>query len=526
MRKNAESSIRAVVEAYCLLLFVLLPLYMKHGFIRIGDVKYQLFRNATTLFFVLLSVLLILWYINGGGRKKSDRFISQTDILMLVYMAVTLISFWFGREHHTALWGFPGWYMGLLSQLMFVWIYFVLSRWCGSVESVRKAMLSCFICAVTVMVLAVMNRYTLDPLGTMREMEQGTWEAEHLLSTIGNQNWYCGYVSAAAPICYYFGCFGGRNKRIAGLAGCMLTFLTILTQGSESGYLILLAMMAVLFVDAWDSRKRLLRFALAALCCPAAALLGVQGIRIRGLTLVEDGSIRNVLFWKGWIVLFLLLGGICLILYLREKQGKKDYLKSGRIRKAVLTISGILIAMGFILFVLCQVSDVVWAVFGERSLLRIMDDWGNDRGALWRMSWECFMQSPWYRKLFGSGPDCFYYAVYSVFAVNDVIHPVGQWGTAVYANAHNEWLNMLINQGILGMTGYAGIFGVSFIRLWKSRRQTKEAYWGILAIAGYCVHGMVSFQQVTSTPLVFAILGISEAILRRGREYGGEPSHS
>lgn len=74
------------------------------------------------------------------------------------------------------------------------------------------------------------------------------------------------------------------------MAGCLITFLAILVQGSESGYLIPLAILAVLFVDAFRSRKRMLGFLQIVICYPAAALLGVQGIRLRGLTLAEAGS--------------------------------------------------------------------------------------------------------------------------------------------------------------------------------------------------------------------------------------------
>lgn len=35
-------------------------------------------------------------------------------------------------------------------------------------------------------------------------------EAVHLLSTIGNQNWYCGYISVAASACFYFAYTGGK----------------------------------------------------------------------------------------------------------------------------------------------------------------------------------------------------------------------------------------------------------------------------------------------------------------------------
>ena len=192
MKKRAEGLIRAAVEAYCLLLFVLLPLYMRHGFTLIGDVKYQLFRNVTILFCIMLSILQFIWCVNGGGRKKTAGIVSRTDILMLGYLVSSLLSFVFSMDRYIALWGLHGWYMGFLSQLMFVWIYFVLSRWCGMAESVRKAMLSCFVCAGIVMVLAVLNRYAFDPLGMMEGMDQGTWEADHRESKLVLRLCQCG----------------------------------------------------------------------------------------------------------------------------------------------------------------------------------------------------------------------------------------------------------------------------------------------------------------------------------------------
>lgn len=511
MHKKAEEYIRAVAEVYGLLLFVLLPLYMRNGYALIGDVKYQFFRNATVMFCILLSLLQLVWVISGREKTRLRKAFSLTDALMLGYLASAVLSCCLGMERHTALWGFSEWHMGLFSQMLFVWIYFVLSRWTGDAEKMGRA---CFWGALAVMALAILNRYGFDPLGAFREMTQGTWDMEHLLSTIGNQNWYCGYVSVAASACFYFGYLGEGAMGAAGLCGCLISFWTIMTQGSESGYLIPLAVMAVLLADALGSRRRLLRFCLVSLCWPAAALPGVWGIRFRGLILVEDGSLGGVLFWRGWPLLFLLLGGASLTLYVREKRGRADLLESGRIKRAVLIAAGILTAAGMVLFLLCQLSDGVWDALGGGSLLRLTDGWGSGRGALWRMCLEYFAQCPWVRKLFGAGPDCFYYALYSTHAVNDVIHPTGQWETAVYANAHNEWLNMLINQGILGLFCYAGIFIASFIRLWRIRSRKKQAYWGILAVAGYCVHSTVSFQQVVSAPLVFAILGISEALLR------------
>lgn len=57
-----------------------------------------------------------------------------------------------------------------------------------------------------------------------------------------------------------------------------------------------------------------------------------------------------------------------------------------------------------------------------------------------------------------------------------------------------------------------------FVRLWKDSRENPYAIMGLLTVSGYCAYGTVSFQQTVSTPIMFAVLGISEAILRREKK--------
>ncbi len=521
-QQKTEGYISTAAGVYGLLLFFVLPLYMPYGFWKLGDFKYQFFRNVTLLF---VGVSFVLWFMSRCDQRKektaadSVRRMSWTDLFVLAYLVFSVISACFAMDPETGFWGFSEWHMGLFCQMLFVWIYFFMSRWQRKPEN---ACIVCFLGAVAVMALGILNRYGYDPLGTFQGIEQGSWESEHLLSTIGNQNWYCCYLSVAASSCFYLGYLGEGVLRAAGLCGCVVTFLTVLTQGNESGYLIPIAMLGIMFVDALESRKKLIKAWEIMICCPAAAIVGKFGMEhLRGLKLVEDGSLRWILLWKRWPLFLLLSAAMWAFLYIREKKGAPDRLRSGKIRKMALITLALLLGAGIVIFALCQVSERFWIALGEEPLLRFADYWGNGRGALWRMGWGTFWQSPWWRKLVGAGPDCFYYAAYAVYAVNDLIHPTGQWETAVYANVHNEWLNMLITQGIFGLISYGGIFAVSFVRLWRARKWQKEVYWGILALAGYCLHNAVSFQQTVSTPLIFAVLGISESLLRRE---GGQES--
>ena len=76
----------------------------------------------------------------------------------------------------------------------------------------------------------------------------------------------------------------------------------------------------------------------------------------------------------------------------------------------------------------------------------------------------------------------------------------------MYANAHNEWLNHLVNLGIMGTGCYLGIFASG---VWRYRRCKA----GILALCMYGTASLTCFQQCMSTPLLFMVLGICEASL-------------
>jgi len=509
MRDRIQEALRTAMNVYLVLILLVLPLYIQNGYVLIGNVKYLFFRNVTLLFMLVTAVLSAALAAVQGRERKGFHMVSCTDIMALCFGAGAFLSWCFSADRYTAWQGAAGWYMGLLSQLMFVWIYFMASRWCDGFRGILWAFLAG---AAAVMALGILNRYVVDPFSMYEGL--GDWDREHLLSTIGNQNWYCGYVSVAAAVCVCFACAEDKVRRAAGLTGSLFFFWTILTQGSEGGYLILLAETAVAFLWSLDGRRKLLAFLEVLACCPAAALLGKYCIRFRGLILVEDGTLAGFLFWKGWLPVLTALAALLLLLHIREKRGCVDRLGNGKVKRAALWVSAALLASGAVVFAACQLWEGVWVFLGEKELLRITDSWGSGRGALWRMSLGCFTRGGFLEKWLGAGPDCFGNVIYAMYPVNDIIHPTGYWETALYANAHNEWLNMLINQGILGMISYAGIFATLFVRLWKYSYRDSSALLGLLAVSGYCAYGVVSFQQTVSTPLIFAVLGISEAMLR------------
>lgn len=118
-----------------------------------------------------------------------------------------------------------------------------------------------------------------------------------------------------------------------------------------------------------------------------------------------------------------------------------------------------------------------------------------------------FGQNEILQKLFGVGPDCFAEYMYSAFATGDLPALGGRWAGTIFANAHNEWLNHLLNLGLAGTVCYLGIF-VSGLRRYRKFLP------GILALVLYGTVSLTGFQQVLSTPLFFMTLGIAESFAR------------
>nr|WP_304974679.1 hypothetical protein [uncultured Acetatifactor sp.] len=171
----------------------------------------------------------------------------------------------------------------------------------------------------------------------------------------------------------------------------------------------------------------------------------------------------------------------------------------------------------------------------------IGDGFGSGRGFLWRIALEGFAQGDMKDKLLGAGPDCYGVAVFGRLGTGSDVWKGEHWEGAVFTNAHNEVLSQLCNVGILGTVSYLAIF---LAGLWRygmgsaeSRRSPVRSrgggpgkdrgalafpadsdaccLWaGVLAIAMYGAHSLISFQQVLNTPLLFLVLGVCEQRMR------------
>ena len=485
--------ISTLCNLYLIFLTAVLALYTGGTYWKLGDTKYILFRNVTLVCMcVWLTASLFRAVVSLiRGRRRFPK-LSMTDICMLAYAAAALVSALFSPFQRTPWLGYSEWYMGAVSLCMFVGIYFFVSR---CYDGSRYPVFVGGAALTAVFLIAFANRMGFDPVKLMLPFTCKSWEYSHMISTIGNINWFCGFCSVMLgfPVAGFLRSKGRTEKIPLFIISVMgLTLLCI--QGSDAGPLIAAVCIGVSLLYGLKDNQIFCRslamtggmcltmavYAVAVKCLGADAMAAVPA----------DGIGFRRMAWAGW---WPAGAGFILLAVIFGKLPQKTAKRAGL---ALMITGGAAVA-------------AVTAIYAMG--LPGGDGWGSGRGGLWRFAWQGFVQGGFRQKLTGAGPDCFAPYIYTTLPATQLTPTEGFWTGTIYANAHNEWLNSLINLGLLGTAALVWIFAGSV-------RRYRRLLPGILVIAMYGVNSLISFQQVLSTPLLFMALGLCEYRMRQTGE--------
>ena len=106
---------------------LLLPLYIpKNGYYDIGEEKFKFFLCGMS---ILTLVGMLLFLLSFFQKKKTRFHLNSIDVFAILFACFCSVSFLFFGHKDIALIGNEEWYMGLISQLLFVIIYFGISRY-------------------------------------------------------------------------------------------------------------------------------------------------------------------------------------------------------------------------------------------------------------------------------------------------------------------------------------------------------------------------------------------------------------
>ncbi len=512
---------------YCVVLFFFLPLVFHDKYFDIGRFKYDFFFYSTAALLISCFLLLAAGLILKLSRRETELLsvlkrlgsISAVDKAVLAYALICLISFIISPYNtgslslkngaNPPLTGYPGWNMGLISQLFFAGIYFITSRFAD--RACRRIIMGAlFAGSLLTFIIGILNRFSIDPLG----FYEGVSDYHRLLflSTLGQATWYSSFLCTLLPVSLALFIYERRNRYRCFYALYIATAsMSLVTQNSDSAYAALSAALLVLFTFALERNNYFIRFfQLILIIFISFRVTGLLQLAFREKAVLPGALSMSLSTGIPFMVLTLILTALYLVLSFLQIRYNFSLNRISFIRMAVLVFSGI--AVVFCAAVLILTGNGVRVPFlEEHEYFVFNDDWGNGRGFTWRVTLEMFSGFPFLNKLFGIGPDCYAEYAYEYRSAQ----MKARWGSSVLANAHNEWLNMLFNLGIAGFTAYMSIFAAAFRGFISRRRITALSIAGAASIAAYLSHNFFCYQQVLCTPYIFAIIGICRAFERR-----------
>lgn len=498
-----------------LLLFmicVIFPLYLEEGYYHLSDSKFDLYRQINIICIPVCILFVGISCLNHR-KKLKNRFIDLAgeDWCLIGFFLSVTTSYLLSEYKENAFWGIDGWYMGTFTQWTLIGL-FLIARYAFFYCKKESSYLYGIILGtvILIMILGCLHRFGIYPF-EIPGKNQG------FLSTVGNINWYCGYLSVFVPSLWISMTYS-ENKYVKILSGigAIVSVVTLLTQGTQGGCFVLLCSAG---------------FACAVCLCNGqvgkaseetgiAFLSGCAVIRILFLITKEEyeSNVYQYFCHQDWPMILL---GIIIIIkavqifYRRraichcrrndQKKSKIDRNKKIDIFERIIIC--FLLAECFFIFLV----GVYGSVQPDQSRFT---DLFNGRGGIWRDAVMALSYMDVREVLFGAGADCFYCYLYDIDELRELI--TAQFLDARLTCAHSEPLNIMINFGVIGCFFYFGFFIFMIKKCFRFLKENDSVSVACMLSGIFCYLGfhMTSFSQILSTPFVFILSGAAQGLIK------------
>ncbi len=560
-------ALRGISFFYLIMMGVVLPFYYhpETAYMTIGSGKAEFFNKwafgtaKTAEVFLLLYLLTSavrqfllwkkdrnrktegasLWAAVRAGCPKFWQSLTGTELFAVCYIAALCISYLLTDYPEFAKMGADGWNMGFWPQILFLFFFLLLER--TFTTGMAKAGIGLMLSASTVVfLLGLLNRYGVNPL----HMESS---GPGFISTIGNINWYCGYWSVLFPVCC--GVFLFREKVLPGSSSAILYhvlpvlsgiavvigFATGVSQGSDSGLLVLAAMTLILGCFAGNEKEGLRHFIelLLLFCVSLAGLFALQHLfpeRNKYQTadyLFLTGKPWGLIFGAGLLCLYFSL-------FIRKNNRVNGQMKTvknncdSRLKETAdrgivwtyrawqiltgLSASALVLYIGLLIFNTTH-PGVIPALDGN-ALFTFNTSWGSSRGATWSIGIHTFLAQNFGHRLFGVGPDSMAAYLYQSDNSTLLAEVRATFGDKRLTNAHGEWITVLVNTGLMGLLSFAAMIISAVGTLFSRKQKTLVKACG-LAVLCYTLHNIFSFEQMMNISQMYLVMGIGMAMAEK-----------
>ena len=484
------SVFRRFTDIYIFVMLLLFPLFTgPQGYASITRWKFLFFAAATLLWLAALLLYALLRRL----RPRSLAAMGVDSAAITVYLAVCCLSALCSPFFPDTLLGAGRW-DGLVPLLLYGAIFLGVRAFGrlrpAHLYALGTAVVLCT--AVAVPQLLGYNPLGLFP-GALDYYDAHTYYTGEFLGTIGNVDLLSAFLCLSTPLLAAAFVLDGRRAPLLLPAGAGL-FLLLSAQVAAGpvalGGCLLLAAPILLC-----SRARLCRglLALGALAFAAFWALALDFAP-------ESAALRPD--WTAWAVLA--LGAVSLaaasLVYLRRNRPEPP---PGIYTRFFLAADLVLVALG-------AVAIYFWP--GESGTLyelsrllhgELQDSFGSSRIRIWRETLSLFPQRP----LLGGGPGTISLRLDVTFS--RYVPETGQVLRTYVDNAHNEYLTILTDTGLLGLGAYLSALALSFRSWLRRRRETLLPAVGC-GLAAYWIHGFFGLGLCLTAPVFWLLWGLAD----------------
>lgn len=485
---------KSVTHAFISLFLFVLPLAITNGYYNITETKLVAFYMMSGAYIVVqLFVFLLHMATKRKDLLKSFSFkLSFIDIVFVLFGLSYVISGALSQYGtNDVLFGIGSRYQGILTILVYVVLYFVLTRtfsfsppclvWAGIGFSI-------------VSLIALLNGLSIDPLGIYLDLSS---ENKSLyISTIGNVNFYSAYYNIMLPVLLVGFCKAIDKKSIIAFGSFVLIgSIGMVFTASESFLLGFLISILLLLAFLMKDKKALKRFLMSCYLFLFTILIYSNlfySDSQKGIFNFKPSALMKLLS-QPIIVAALIVAFTVLLVVATKKPDILPYIK-----KVYCVTLVVFFIAGFVGIVF--INTVFKGVdLGEfEGYLKFSAEWGTNRGRNWVFCVEEFLNAPLVSQLFGFGPETYH----------NLTEKTGFYATKSLDQVHNEYLQYLISVGAFGLASYLCIIGATIKNCFKRLKDNAVAMSILCGLIAYWVQATVNIAQPFTTPLMFVFVAV------------------
>lgn len=526
-----------ITSAFLLYMLVIYPLALHDHYFDITYTKYTVFKVGVILFAVIwaMGLVIVLTGINAGDMKgrhaggnakvgTMDKLkavicdgVYGTDICMVLFFISGVMSFIMAEDKKNAFTGAQGRYCGLAFMILIFIMYIIVSAKVSNMEKMWSLISMVFVLVSSVtFIIAILQNIGFDPFKLLDGINRK--QRNIYVSTFGNIDIFGSFICIALPL--FMGLYVTEKsniKRIVYGIGVFAGFMAFIPANADVVFAgVGAAVIAVLFATVYMERVNRL-FELVMLGSGGylgmvllRMLVGTNGAKITGFNrLAEHPALLVIIFAVGLFIRLIIqvyINRNKTEIYINENKSEVyiNKQKNGTGIKLIIALAVVLI------------SGIAVIIYGRKNNLAMFDfndKWGSYRGYIWRRVTGLYGELPFVQKIFGHGNESIRSFMDDRF-YDEMLQVTG----TVYDNAHNEYLQYLVTQGLLGMLSYVGVVVTAAIAGVKKIKKSPYILGLLLAVVSYGVQAIFNVNQCITTPYMFLMTAMLIGVCRRVSE--------